>query len=169
MESILTSWLWKLVAWLPGVLLGLVFTPSRLSKLVEIDLRPRHDPVRLNFGEIPYATISLQVTNRSPFTLELDRLHLKFQYGMGLANLYYLERTKIRSGMTADIFVQNELSEAFAISGSRQPVGNVHCTLEAKAEFNSRITSFGVRTGQLQGIRPEVANARKINPAGASG
>jgi len=160
MESILTNWLWKLVAWLPGFALRVVFTPSQLSKLIKIDLRPRHDPVTLNFGEIPYATIYLQITNRSPFTVELDRLHLELVYGSGLANLYYLERTKMKSGSTTDIFVRNELSDAFAISGSRHTENN-RCSLEVKAEFNSRIASFGVRTGQLEGIRPAVVSIRK--------
>ncbi|MHB8729919.1 MAG: hypothetical protein ACYC9K_12930 [Sulfuricaulis sp.] len=160
MESILTSWLWKLLAWLPGFLLGLVFTPSRYAKLIKIDLRPRHDPVTLNFGEIPYVTIYLQVTNRSPFTVELDRLHLELTYGSGLANLYYLERTKIKSGSTTDFFVRNELSDAFAVNGSKH-IENNRCTLDVKAEFNSRISSFGVRTGQLEGINPRVVNVRK--------
>jgi len=160
MESILTNWLWKLVAWLPGFALRLVFTPSQFSKLIKIDLRPRHDPVTLNFGENPHTTIYLQITNRSPFTVELDRLHLELVYGSGLANLYYLERIKMKSGSTTDIFVRRELSDAFAISGSRNTENN-RCHLEVKAEFNSRIVSFGVRTGQLEGIRPEVVNIRK--------
>ena len=161
METVLTSWLWKLVVWLPGFVLGLLFTPTGLSKLIEIDLRPRHDPVTLNFGESPYATIYLQITNRSPFTLELDRLHLELNYEMGFANLYYLERTKIKSGSTVDIFVRGELSDAFANTGSRH-TENGRCTLDIKAEFNSRIASFGKRTGRLEGIRPAVQNIRKI-------
>ena len=149
------------MAWLPGFILGLVFTPTRLSELIEIDLRPRHDPVTLNFVEIPNATISLQITNRSPFTLELDRLHLELLYEMGLANIYYLERTKLKSGAKREIFVRSELSEAFANSGSKS-IQNARCALDISAEFNSRITSFGMRT-RLEGIRPEVKGIRKIS------
>ena len=160
MEGFLTSWIWKLVAWLPGFVLHLVFTAPRLSKLVHIDLRPRHDPVTLNFCEQPYAQIYLQVTNRSQFTVELDRLHLELIYGSGIASLFYLDRTQLKSGTTTDIYVRGELSEAYAINGSRHKE-EARCALGISAEFNSRITSFSVRTGRLEGISPRVVNERK--------
>lgn len=160
-EGFFTSWLWKLVAWLPGFILRLVFTSKRLLTLIQIDLRPRHDPVTLNFGEIPYAQVFLQVTNRSPFTVELDRLRIELFYGSGSANLFYLDRTQLKSGTTTDIYIQGELSDGYATSGSRIK-DEARCEIEIRAEFNSRIASFSVRTGRLEGIRPRIVNARKL-------
>ena len=45
MESLSTSWLWKLVGWLPGFILGWVFTPERFSNLIKMDVRARYNPV----------------------------------------------------------------------------------------------------------------------------
>ena len=149
------------MAWLPGFVLRLVFTSKQLSTLIQIDLRPRHDPVTLNFGELPYAQIFLQVTNKSPFTIELDRLHLELFYGSGVANLFYLDRTQLKSGTTTDIYVRGELSDGYAISGSRIKE-ETRCEIEIRAEFNSRIASFAVHTGRLEGVRPRIVNVRKV-------
>jgi len=159
MNEIITSSIWKLFGWLPGFILKRIYPPRRFSELIVIDVRPRHDPVQLNFGEIPHVDVWLQITNRSPFQVELDRVHVVVHYGVGTTDLYNLERVKFGSNTSQDIYVRGFLTDSYAISGSNQP-DDVECSILVSAEFNSRITNFGKRTGELRGIKPRVINKR---------
>ncbi len=64
-DTLLSHPLWRLVGWLPKLLLKRIFNPRRMSGLVSIDVRARGDQLEFDCGVIPSATLWLTVTSRS--------------------------------------------------------------------------------------------------------
>ena len=153
--SATASAVWRLLAWLPGVLLRLFFSKRWLAKHTNIDLRPRHDPVTIRASDLPEFEVWLVVANGGHFTVELDRVSLELTFGAAIIRSSYLRRTEIAAGKSSEIFVRGSLSaeQVAHIAKNRiQP----RVALQVIAEFNSKIHNYAVDTGQLAGIKPEL-------------
>ncbi len=162
MENLLKSAIWKLLIWLPDFVLRKIFSPKNFSKLMKVDIRPRHDPVSLDFGELPTTSIYLTVTNNSPFQVELDRVHFELWIGGAIINIYKLERVIVDSRSNVDINLKENLTEGEANTAARHDESS-KCTAQIFAEFNSRFNRFPY-VQNLSGITPKINNKNMRMP-----
>lgn len=90
--------IWKLLKWLPKIVLRRIFTKRRLADLVYIDVKPRGESVRVNINETPSYDIWFQIINLTPFEIELDRAELDLNFsGIGIKNKH-VKKCIINSG-----------------------------------------------------------------------
>lgn len=152
-EGVALSALWKLMSWLPGIVLRRFISKESLVSKTRIDVRPRHDPVQLRGGEIPEATVWLQVSNNGYFQIELDRLTAELSLAGAIIQLFSLDRIPILPGATQEVLLRGALAPGhiahFALNRN-----NGNSSLQVRAEFNSNIHNFSVRTDHLSGITP---------------
>ena len=142
--------------YLPGFVLGWIFSKRWLAKHTTFDVGPRNDPVTIFCGELPYMQLTLNVTNRCHKEVELDRLTVEFTFPGITQQLYHLRRTSIPRGKTVDIFLRGNLSSEQAAAIAKQ--GESSIKVEIFAEFNSDIQDFPVNTAWPLTVKPKLAN-----------
>src|SRR5258708_24639459 len=98
-EEVAVSIGWKMMSWLPGFVLRRYITKQSLAEKTQIDVRPRNSPVQLVGGDIPEATISLNIDNKGNFPIQLDRLTAELWLAGPPAQFFYLGRVTIPAGM----------------------------------------------------------------------
>src|ERR1039458_5109318 len=110
MEGVALSALWKLVSWLPGIVLRRFVSKESLISKTRIDVRPRHDPVQINGGEMSEATVWLQIYNNGYFQIKLDRLTAELSLAGAITQLIFLDRIPILPGATQDVLLRGTIS-----------------------------------------------------------
>jgi hypothetical protein len=150
---------WRFLAWLPKHLLKRKFSKIALANLIDFDVMPRHESVSINLGHTSSFNISLVLTNRSPFEVELDRAKIEILCCGLPFECYILERASIPSGEKKDFFLRgiipNEHADAIFNGRSNHQTG-----LSVTAEFNCVVHNFQKRTQHLGGVRTEFVNTQ---------
>jgi hypothetical protein len=164
-EGIPIKQLWKLFTWLPKFILKRRFTPDILAGLIYVDLRPRHEPATINFGEAAYFELWLQVINLSPFDIELDRAEFQLWTGP-ILSAAILKRQKISAGEITSLHVQGQITDGQANQLAQTIEGN-SVALAGHIDFNCSLHPFQKNVGHLEGVKPKVVNIhlRKKIPA----
>lgn len=157
METVPVGLIWRLMSWLPGFILRKLFSQQWLSAHSRIDLRPRHDPVSIQGGELPEVMLWLDISNRGHFPIELDRLTVDFGIAGAMTRFYVLNRKALAPNEEWGLLVRGALSAAH-IAHLKRNLERPNITVQVQAEFNSKIHNFSVDTGQLSGIRPELTS-----------
>jgi len=157
MEPLPIGLAWRFASWLPSFLLRWFFPRERLARLVDIDLRPRHDPVTIYGGESPEIHIWIVLANRGYFSIELDRLTVEITAGAVVTQLHHLRRTQLLPNQQIEIFVRGSFTaEQTRLLAIQMKSNSVE--MQFFSEFNSKIHDFSVSTGRLAGI-----NSRTVN------
>ena len=165
-EVILGSSLWRLVAWLPGIILKRIFKADILAHLTVVEVRSRNEAARVFCGEMPNVRISVEIRNRSPFEIELDRLTALVTINSTICTITYLNRVTIRPHTDMDLNLYGDMTapQAFQLLGllkQEKLTGNpTHRkgALSINADFNCRIGNFRVRDRYLDGIDYQITN-----------
>ena len=152
-EGVAYSAIWKFMSWLPGFVVRQFITKRWLAEKTRIDVRARHSSVQIVGGEMPNATIWLNIHNGGYFPIELDRLTAELWLAGCNVQFYYLDRTLIPAGETRELYLKGNLTPGQIAHYTRNRAGDV--LLSVRAEFNSDIHDFSVNTGQLSGIKPD--------------
>lgn len=161
----LTHPLWRLASWVPGLLLKRVFSHARMAKLVEVSVRAEGDRIEFNCGEVPDVTIWLTVRNRAPFSVDLDRARVELACGgRRLGDMWFLDRIRVRPGGVADLMVRG-LHGARFDELLRSRLGDLRCSLQIRAHFESKVGRFVLDTRRLEGVKPDVVNLRSPSTA----
>jgi hypothetical protein len=158
LEGVAYSWAWKLVTWLPGFLLRLWWPQERLASRISIDVRPRHSPVQINGGEISRADIWLELQNAGPFPVELDRMIVTAYLAGSSLDFYHLDRIILAPETRTEVHIQGAVPAGHIAHYARNLKHGNPMSLAVRAEFNSKIRQFSVRTDNLSGI-----DARNVN------
>lgn len=145
------------MSWLPGFILRWFFSKQWLSTHIRIDLRPRHDPVLIQGGELPEAQIWLTITNKGHFPVELDRFTVDFGIAGAVVRFHVLKRQALAANAELEVLVRGALSHAH-MEHLKRNLARPNITVQMQAEFNSKVHNFSVDTGQLSGIKPELMN-----------
>ncbi|MFC7514083.1 hypothetical protein ACFQUU_03595 [Herbaspirillum sp. GCM10030257] len=156
-EGISISSIWKLLRWLPGFVLRRIFTKERLGDLVVVDVRPRYEYATVNLGEVSSFQIWLQLSNLSPFAIELDRAELRFWCGGVVSKACILKKKKLTSGEVCGIYIDGSISDGQANHIARH-VHNHGSAIEVDIEFNCSLHNFSKSTGHLAGVIPRFIN-----------
>ena len=160
LEGLAYSWGWKLMALLPGYLLRLWWTKEALAARIRIDVRPRHSPVQINGGpEVTGADIWLEIHNAGPFLVELDRMAVTLYLAGTSIDYHHLDRLELRPDTRTEVHVHGTIPPGQIVHYARNlKNASDPVALAVRAEFNSKIRNFSVKTGTLTGIE-----ARNIN------
>lgn len=153
---------WSFIKWLPNFILKRLFPKESLARLIYVDLKPRHDPATINFGECASYDIWLNLINLSPFEVELDRGAFKFFFGAQGIESSILRKQVIQSGEIALVHISAVISDGQANQGVRAYASDptMKGWLEGHIEFNCSLHSFSRSITNLDGIQPRVINAR---------
>lgn len=160
MDALSISSIWKLLTWLPKFILRIIFTRERLRDLILFDVRPRYEYATINLGAVASFDMWLQITNISPFHVELDRSSFNFQCGGVKLRSNLLERIPISSGETRVLHVEGTLSDGEA-NYIAQNIANHDSSLRGILEFNCKLHSFSKNNWHLTGILPTFINANQ--------
>lgn len=155
-----------LVRWLPGFYLRYRYPATRLAELIYLDIQPRCDAVHLNLGEAASLRLTLQVINLSPFSVEIDRATLKFNYSGGLAAVDSLKRERLAAGQIGSLYFESPIADGHANHMARDLSGN-QAWLVGTVEFNCAVRPFA-RTVNLMNLQLNQLNveSRRRQSAG---
>ena len=159
MEYLSIVEIWKYLRWLPPFILRRVFSKERLSDLVLIDVKPRHESVRVDLGEVSTYTIWLQVINMSPFEIELDRAEFDFMCAGSKVTRQYIKKEVFKPGQMGALHVEGEISSAKADQIARFFDQN-HSSITLHCEFNCRLHNFSKIRSNLDGVNVHFINVR---------
>jgi len=162
MEPFLGSIIWRFFRWLPPVVLRRIFNVAWMRKNIDIDIRPRYSGVDIYLPENPDISVWLVLRNRTHFNVTIDRIILKFYYGVQIADLYYFKREKLKPGEEKEIFIRGNIEyfqfQSF-VKQYRNKASDIR--LEVLAENESRFHNFNIEK-TLDGIRPDITNANLL-------
>lgn len=163
MESILSSFIWKAFNWLPGILLRRLFNEHWLKSKIYMDIKPRGIPVEIIQPDNPRVRIQLEIRNDSHFDIVMDRLMIKFMYGIEMAHLTHFKRELIKSGGTLNLSIQGNIdANQFKSLAYYYKEKSRYCALDILSEFNSKIRNFNIER-TLDGITPTIMNAQLLD------
>lgn len=159
----------RALSWLAPFLLRKSFNKSTLADLIDFDVIPRHEAVRIDLGPVSSFSIALVVTNRSLFDVELDRAKVELSCaGLGL-DCYIMERALIPSGSKREFFLRGTVPHEHANAICRN-IEQHRTAVSAIIEFNCSVQNFQKKTFSIGGIPTEFCNvdwrksSLKINP-----
>lgn len=112
MHNLLTDFVVKVLGKLLPFAIRWYYKPAKIAQKIKIQIRGSHEGVTFYGGELPRAMAWLEITNLSPFPLEIDRLHGNFWYGTQLAAFYFLKRCRIEPSADQEILIEAELTDA---------------------------------------------------------
>lgn len=162
MESILGSVAWRFFKWLPSFILRRIFSPEWIMNNIYIDIRPRHNAVKICQPDNPRVTIYLDVKNNTHFNIEVDRILLGFTYGTEIANPQHFKREYLKPGESRTLFLTGNIDHTrFQGLAFQHKHNSSHCSLEVLAECNTRLHKLCVQRN-LEGIKPEIVNAHLL-------
>lgn len=165
-EAFLSSSLWRLISWLPGIFLRFIFSADVLAKLTKLEIKSRNEAITVYCGEMPYVRIWLEIRNRSPFAIELDRLTAYVTINATICTILYLDRTTIHPSSDMEIEIRGDMTapqayQLLSLIKRENLPGNPayrNGSLSINADFNCRISNFSIRNRVLDGINYRVSN-----------
>lgn len=143
--------------WIAPFLLKRKFNAAALADLIDFDVLPRHEAVRIDLGSISTFSIALVLTNRSPFDVELDRAKVELSCAGLNLDCYILERTPIPSSGKREFFLRGTVPSEYADAICKN-IDQHRTAISAVIEFNCSVHNFQKRTLSLGGIRTEFVN-----------
>lgn len=157
LEAIPVKTLWPFIKWLPRALLRHFFPEERLSGLIYIDLRPRHEAATVDLGPSANYTLWLQLINLSPFEVELDRAGFRLWAGGTILKSSILKKQRIRPGEITTLHVYDTIPDGHA-GQIAENIEHNYFALEGDIEFTCSVRPFAKSMGHLDGIRPRIIN-----------
>jgi hypothetical protein len=162
MEPVLSSFIWKAFNWLPGFILRLIFNESWLKKNIYIDIKPRGSSVEIIQPDNPRVRIYFEIRNNTHFNIVLDRLIIKFIYGIEMASPTHFKRELIKPGKQLNLIIYGDIETSrFKSLAFHYQNNSSHCEIELHAEFNSKIMNFSIER-RLDDIKPDIMNAHLL-------
>ena len=162
MEFLSVTEIWKYLKWLPGFILRRLFTKKRLADLVIIDIRPRHQSVTVNLGDVASFNIYFQVINMTPFEIELDRAEIEFNCAGIRLKSQHIKKTTYRPGEIATLYVEGDIDSAKANEIARHHDKN-KSSINLHCEFNCQLHNFQKPQHNLEGVNTEFINTKWRN------
>lgn len=153
--------IWPLLRHLPSWLLRRFFPREKLSKLIYIDVLPRHDSAVVDLGTTATFTLWFQAINLSPFEVELDRAEVQFWIGGAVLSAALLRRQRIAPGEIVSFHVKQPIpSDSCAEQIARLYKGN-RPAVSGRIEFNCALHPFSKDLGHLDGVHVDVMNEQQ--------
>ena len=149
----------KLLARISGYIVSVLRSPDDISKNINIDLRPRHDPLELWLHELPKSQAWLKVANLNPFALALKSISLEIGYGglVAKAKSDFHNQTIDKYTIVNNVLVEGELTgdQADYIVKYQE---NPRCRISIKAVFSSPSKEVFYENSWLEGVPVKLVN-----------
>ena len=145
-----------LLKWLPGFILRVFLTEDRLANFIQFSPRPTGEQVIFSGSDTPPSIrIWLNIDNRGPFRVELDRLIIELCHMRYTGELHYLDRIIIEGGKIEEILVRGMQGIHFS---DLKPSHGASSTssIKIRGYFNSKIKPFKVITNNIESIHVDV-------------
>ncbi len=144
------------------VILGWFYKPGRIDR--DIKIRPTGEGEALNFyaSDLPNIQVWLQITNLSPFTIELDRILVQVSYGAVIGEFSSLRRITLKPASEELIKVESALTSKQVASVLVQSKTANYATLYITAFFNCKVHNLEVARN------PQTTNIRVIGAPSAA-
>ena len=158
MEYLSITEIWQYLTWLPRFVMKRLFSKQRLADLVIIDVRPRHESVKVYLSDVSSYNIYFQIINMTPFQVELDRAEIDFNCAGTSLVSQYIKKVTYGPGEISSLYIKGDIESAKAdqiasMFDKNQSSINLHF------EFNCRLHNFAKSQIHLDGVRPEFVNA----------
>lgn len=155
--TLLNSIVKILLTWLPGFVLRTILNEDRLSRYIVFSPRATGEQVTFYNGDTPEVEIWLDVDNRGPFTIEIDRLIVELRHMRSIGELYYLDRTKIKGGTLETILIRGLKGVRF--TGLNPSHGaNPNSYIKIRGYFNSKVMPFKAESKNITSIHIDINN-----------
>jgi len=151
MEILSITEIWKYFRWVPGFVMSRLFTKERLADLVLIDVKPRHESVRVNLGEVASYDLWFQVINMSPFPIELDRAEIIFSCIGTRLKTHYIKKTKYQPGEVSSLYINGDIDSDKADRIAKLYNKNTS-SISLHCEFNCNLHDFTKTQDNLEGV-----------------
>jgi len=152
-----TNGLLRALGWAAPTLLRRKFCKTVLAELIDFDILPRHEALRIDLGPTSTFNLIVVVTNRSPFTVELDRAKIELLCAGHQLECYIIERRTIQPSAKQEFYLRGHIPNE--VANAIHAHLNCHQTgISATMEFNCSVQNFPKRTPHLSGVRPEFVN-----------
>jgi hypothetical protein len=149
----------KLLGALIPTILGWVYKAEWISARIKLRVGSEGEGITVQGGELPYLRVWLQVTNLSPFTIELDRLIAQVQLrGAVVGEFVHIHRHTIKPSSEEQFLLEGNLSSAQMAYLVRQPT-TAESMLYLAAYINCDLHNLEVRRNV------QTSNVRYLNCA----
>ncbi len=114
------------------------YTTQRLSKLMRVTVSSENEGLVVNCSDIPEAHVWLEITNHSPFSIEVHAISANLLWGGRVGRFLSVATITIKPHSTERAFIETTLTaeqarKACAISSKDSPRLNIH--LEASCRL----------------------------------
>lgn len=151
----------KLLAKLLPWTLRWLYTPEKIAGLIKVRISSEGSGIELWGGELPHASAWIQITNLSPFTLELERAYGSIEYGSSLDRYNYLRKAIIPPASEVRIHIEASLSQEHVGIIKRLKPSNPNPVVNFEGYFKSSVN-------EVHAIRRlETSHHRLVNIANA--
>ena len=135
----------KMLGGLLPSLLGWFYKAEWIDARIKLRVGSEGDGVTVQGGELPYLRIWLQVTNLSPFTIELDRVVAQVQLRGGVVGEFsHLHKHKIKPSSEEQFMLEGSLSQSQIAYLERQE-SSYQSTLYLTSYVNCRVHNLELR------------------------
>lgn len=141
-----------------------VYPPERIADLVTIRISSESEGIEFWNGDIPKARVWVEITNRSPFTLELDRAYGSFEYGSNMERFWYLKREEIPPTTEVRILLEASLTKEHVVVIQRLMASNPNPVVNINAGLLCKVHNFCVNR-RLQTAHHKLVNFKVADAA----
>lgn len=124
------------------------YTEQRLAKRIRITVSGEHEGLVVNCANIPDARVWFEVTNQSPFPIEIRALSADLMWGGRVARFISIKRTELAAHSIEQVLVEttltHEQAEKIRVFDAKQDPRlsvhvEMHCRLRHFALFGREI------------------------------
>ena len=134
------------------------YSPSTLAKMIRVTINSENDGLVVNCAGIPDARVWFEVTNQSPFPMEIQAMAVDLIWGAKVGQFVSIERKRINSHSYERLLVETVLTKEQANYIKEHHTENTP-RLVVLIEFNCRIQAFALFGREITTTNHRVVNA----------
>lgn len=154
MIEILIEFIVKLLGWALPFTLRRWYPPKRIDGLIKVRVSSQGEGIEFWNGDMPKVRVYVEITNLSPFPLEIDRAYGSFEYGSDLEKFTYLKRESIQPASAISISIEASITKEHVAVIRRLTSSNPRPVLQFNARVLCKVHNFELsRTMQTSHYR----------------
>jgi len=161
--DILSSLAQWVLSFLPAFMLRWYWTEQRLAVRIKTTISSEGQGIWVDAGEIPNFHAWLEVTNFSPFQVEVERLHGELYYGTRICSYIWLERIEVPTASEKRIRIEGTLTDSQALY-LRRNFGKNKTKLLINGYLQCRVRGFHIFGRTIESSNAEIVNANWSAP-----
>ena len=111
MIEILKDILPKILGYLTPFAIRWYYKPEKIDSMIKIRVRGQGEGIVYDCGELAGARIWLEISNLSPFAIEVDRLYGQVMLGNKVGAFVYLRKVQLKPATEKEILIEMSFTE----------------------------------------------------------